>query len=296
MSQATCPAGCDATPAPTFDLTNFTVDRCPTCGVYSLQGQAGQPATALDREQFADAFRSIRWRNYGQILDQVGTRVSLAGALVLDVGCSVGWFLEAAAARGCRCLGIEPDAFFCERAREALPASIELAQGYFPADLPPGWAPFDVITFHDVFEHLPDPRAMLRACRERLTSGGVTVLSLPSADGFVYQIGRLLYRLGWKGPLERMYQVHYPFPHLFYFTPKSLALLAQRAGFEVVHIGRLDGFAVSGALARARMDEGGGVMQAVATYLNAAVLVAFALLQRALPSDNIYVILRSRNA
>jgi SAM-dependent methyltransferase len=282
-------------PAPIFDLRAFTVARCPRCGLYSLRGAAAGTADALDREQFADAFRAIRSRNYGRILDEVATRVRLDGARVLDVGCSVGWFLEAAAARGGRCFGIEPDGFFCAQARRALPSNVELAQGYFPVDLPAGWEPFDVITFHDVFEHLPEPLAVLQACRQRLRSGGVTVLSLPSADGFVYQIGRLLYRLGWKGPLERMYQTNYPFPHLFYFAPKSLTLLARRAGFEVVHIGRLDGFSVSGALARARMDEGDGIVRVAAGYLNAAALVAFALLQRALPSDNIYAILRSRD-
>jgi hypothetical protein len=43
------------------------------------------------------------------------------------------------------------------------------------------------------------------------------------------------------------------------------------------------------------MDEGDGIVRVAAGYLNAAALVAFAVLQRALPSDNIYAILRPAN-
>lgn len=252
-------------------------------------------STALAREHFADAFERIRLRNYQRILDDIESRGGLRDKSVLDVGSSNGWFLDAASGRGCRGYGIEPDPFFCERARASLPAGVDIVQGYFPRDLPAGWGPFDVISFHDVFEHLEEPLAVLQACRERLADGGLTVLSLPSADGFVYRLGVLLYRCGWQVPLERMFQVHYPYPHLFYFTLGSLTLLAQRAGFDVVRVGRVDGFAVGGALSRARMDETLGALQKATRYATAAALVLFALLQRLMPADNIFVILRPRS-
>jgi SAM-dependent methyltransferase len=292
---APCPACSAAHASPAFDLGSMHVSRCGECGLYTLVGEArAQAPTALDRERFADAFRAIRLRNYDRILDDLESRYGLRGKRVLDVGSSNGWFLGAAAKRGCRGYGIEPDAFFCERARASLPLDVEVVQGYFPGDLPAGWGPFDVITFHDVFEHLEAPLEILQACRERLAAGGVAVVSLPSADGFVYRLGGLLYRLGWQVPLERMFQVNYPFPHLFYFTPRSLLSLARRAGFDVVRVGRVDGFAVCGSLSRAQMDEAGGAWQKATRYATAGALVSFALLQRLMPADNIYVILRPR--
>lgn len=297
MRDQNCPAGCGTRSTPAFELCGVGVSRCPACGLCSLEGEIRRlSTTVLDRARFLDAFRPLRLRNYRRVLDDLDGDGGLRGKRVLDVGSSVGWFLAATAARGARVYGIEPDGYFCERARASLPPGIEVVQGYFPRDLPPSWGPFDVITFHDVFEHLDAPLAVLESCRERLAQGGVTVLSLPSAGGFVYRLGVWLYRLGWEMPLERMYQVHYPFPHLYYFTPRSLALLAQRAGFEIVRIGRLDGFAVRGALARARMDEAASVPQKIARYVMAAALVSFALLQRFVPADSIYVILRPRGA
>jgi len=289
-----CPAGCDAASSPALVVGAFEVVRCPACGLYSLSGVSEGHELALDRTQFDEAFHGLRRSNYQRILDAVSTHVSLPGTRLLDVGSSSGWFLETAVERGCRCFGIEPDPFFCERARRSLPAEVEVVEGYFPRDLPAGWAPFDIITFHDVFEHLDDPHAVLEACRERLKENGLVVLSVPSAGGFVYRLGILLYRLGWKRPLERIFQVNYPFPHLFYFSPASIELLARRAGFDVVAGGRIDGFAVRGSLHRARLDEPANVREMAGQYATAIGLVGIALVQRMLPADNVYVILRPR--
>lgn len=291
-----CPARCSAPSSPAFVVGTFDVFRCGGCGLYLLHREpdGAAPALDLDRTQFDEAFRDLRVGNYRRILDDVSSRVALGGARVLDVGSSTGWFLETAVERGCLCFGIEPDPFFCERARRSMPVGIEVVEGYFPRDVPREWEPFDIITFHDVFEHLEDPRAILEACRGRLTDRGLVVLSLPSAHGFVYRLGTLFYRLGWKSPLERMFQVNYPFPHLFYFTPESIGSLVAAAGFEVVTSGRIDGFAVRGSLHRARLDEPRDATGTAGQYATALGLAGIALVQRAMPPDNIYLILRPR--
>lgn len=295
-ASARCPAGCGAAPAAAFAVGSFTVVRCPQCGVYLLAGAHPGRGAALDKTQFTDAFRTLRSSNYEHILDDIARYKPLQGAQVLDVGSSSGWFLQAAARRGCRCFGIEPDPFFCEGARASLPVGAEVVEGHFPEDVPAAWGAFDVITFHDVFEHLDDPHGVLTACAARLAPGGLVVLSLPSAGGFVYRLGMLLYGLGWKQPLERMFQVNYPYPHLFYFTGEGLTRLAAEAGYDIVRMGRIDGFAVRGSLSRARLDERGNAMQGAGQYAAALALVGMALVQRALPADNVYVILRPRGA
>lgn len=289
---AGCAAGCNAPRVPVFTLAGQPVFRCSECGLYRLQAVPSLERAALDRSKFDDAFRDLRQAGYARILDSLARLRPLNGARVLDVGSSVGWFLAAAQARGCRAFGIEPDPFFCERARQSLSPETQLVQGYFEADLPAAWGTFDIITFHDVFEHLADPAQVLAACRARLAPDGLLVLSLPSADGFVFRLGLALAKLGVYGPLERMFQVHYPFPHLYYFAARSLRRLAATHGFSLLTLADLPGFRLSGSLRRAQMDRAEAAGARLGIYANAAALTAFALLQPLLPADNIVAILR----
>lgn len=292
-SRAVC-VGCGARTEPQHDLNGHMVTRCPSCGLYALHPDATRhDASRLERTQFEGALRDLRLENYAFILGQLERVAPLAGRKLLDVGCSSGWFLDVASRAGCVCYGIEPDEFFFDQARAAAQPGVQLAHGSFPRDLPAEWAPFDLITFHDVFEHLPEPQAILRACREMLTPDGRLVLSLPSADGFAFRLARALARLGLRGPLARVFQLNYPYPHLFYFAPRSLATLAERGDFAI-EVQRLRAFSPRGALHRARMDRADGPLSALRAYMNAGVLVLFALVERVLPADNVLVVLRPK--
>lgn len=288
-----CDAGC-ATPLRfQFRLADVPVWRCPTCGLYRLAGSATVAGdSAYDRSKFEDAFREHRFANYDLIFHRLAQRRAWSHGSVLDVGCSSGWFLEAAAARGMECFGVEPDAFFSERAQESLGDRAEVVNGFFPDDLPADWGPFDLITFHDVFEHLENPMSVLRACALRLAPGGILLLSVPSADGFVFQIGRALRTLGYGEPLERMFQVHFQFPHLYYHGSYSLQTMTQRAGYDVQGILPVPSFSLRGAVGRAAMDKSTDGSR-WKRPLNIAALVGFALLQPLFPADNIVAILQT---
>lgn len=292
----TCPAACGQPALLAFDLRCHHVLQCPICGLYMLALSPDHAGTLLDRTQVLDALEGLRVSNYQHILQRLAEPVSVQGRRLLDVGCSGGLFLGLASDAGYEGHGIEPDAFFYARAKQALPPRVPVVHGHFPSELPREWGRFDVITFHDVFEHLPDPVTVLQAVRDRLTADGVVVLSLPMADGFVFAVARLLYRCGFTGPLERMFQVHYPYPHLFYFARRSIAALAQRAGFETVLMERLRSFSARGSLHRARFDRAQGSIGRAKQYAGALALIGFALLERVLPADNGWVILRPRSA
>jgi SAM-dependent methyltransferase len=246
----------------------------------------------LDRTQFEGALRHLRFANYRRIMRRLQSLAPVGGRKVLDVGCSSGWFLEVASQVGYECYGIEPDGFFYSRLASAPPPGARLVQGFFARDLPADWGPFDLITFHDVFEHLPEPAAVLGASRHRLARGGYIVLSLPVADGIVFRLARVLYHLGVKAPLERMFQINYPYPHLFYFTRRSIDLLARRAGFELVAVERLRSFSFRGAYHRARMDRALDPVNTVKRYASTGALLVFAAVERCLPADNVLAVLR----
>jgi SAM-dependent methyltransferase len=280
-----CLAGCRAPLVASATRPWGSIARCSACGGFVLRPSGLQED--LNRGEVASALRELRRHNYERIVRRLGPA---AERKLLDVGCSLGWFLEAASAGGYQTYGIEPDPFFESRIdRTRLPAA-HLAQGYFPEDLPADWTSFDVITFHDVLEHLPDPAAALRACRERLNPDGKVVLSIPVADGFAFRLARLLSSFGLDGALERVFQVHYPYPHLFYPTRRSLAELARHTGFRIGFIEPLRSFHLSGVVERARMDATGGALSRAA---NAAALVLFALIEPLLPADSVLAVLEA---
>lgn len=293
--EGVCPGGCVAALEPAFSLAGQRVTHCPECGLYILHPVLAGSAQ-LDRSQFEAAFRTLRLANYARILRRLQQLTPLARRSLLDVGCSVGWFLDMATRTGCVGYGIEPDGFFFSRLAENLPPGCHVVQGFFDRDLPADWGPFDFITFHDVFEHLADPVSVLRAARNRLAAGGYVVLSLPVADGFVFHTSRRLYQLGISGPLERMFQINYPYPHISYFSRQGLIGVARQAGFATVLMEPLRSFSTRGALRRAQMDRADGILTTIGQYLRAATLLAFAAVEWFLPADNVLVILRPESA
>jgi hypothetical protein len=82
------------------------------------------------------------------------------------------------------------------------------------------YAQFDALCFVDVFEHFPDPIAVLGAARAWLRAEGLVVLEVPNVRSLY---ARLLGRQWWFG-LE----------HCFYYSLEAIRWLAARAHFEVV--------------------------------------------------------------
>jgi SAM-dependent methyltransferase len=85
---------------------------------------------------------------------------------------------------------------------------------------------FDVVTFWDVIEHVPDPVYTLGVAAELLAPGGLMVLKTPNVDGLYPKASlALASRLGFWGHPE-------PPGHLFQFSEKTLSRLAAGAGLQ----------------------------------------------------------------
>lgn len=207
----------------------------------------------------------------------VGRLRPLRGLRVLDVGAAHGWYLEAAVGEGALAEGIEPDAEIAESARAR---GLRVTTGYFP-EAARGLPPFDVICFHDVLEHIADLSGALSACRALLVPGGLLVVSAPDARGALYATARLLAALRFFGPLERLWQVGYPSPHVSYFSRETLGRAASRLGFRWRADSPLASLALRGLWARVHMDR---TPTAGSTVVYCALALA-RLLLASLPSD-----------
>jgi 2-polyprenyl-3-methyl-5-hydroxy-6-metoxy-1,4-benzoquinol methylase len=159
-------------------------------------------------------------------VDRLTAAVGKPGRL-LDVGCGTGLFLEAAVRSGWEAAGTETsDDSIAYAARFT---SAKLFKGQL-ADLVQD-VPFDAITFWDVLEHLPDPRAELGHAMERLRPGGVVGVSLPNVAGLKSR----LQRGGWR-------YYHPSMGHISHFTPATLARLFRQAEFRVIEVGTAGAF------------------------------------------------------
>jgi predicted SAM-dependent methyltransferase len=83
---------------------------------------------------------------------------------------------------------------------------------------------FDVITLSHVIEHVHDPDALLRDCRDMLKTGGFFWIETPNINSVGYEV----YKSAWRG-LE-------PPRHLILFNYEALTSSLKKAGFKDVTV------------------------------------------------------------
>ncbi len=230
--------------------------RCRDCRLDSaVHGPAeGVPAAeadhfrGLDREAYDRSVRATREASYSSLLERVRGRVAVGRWL--DVGCSFGWLLERVEAGGYRGFGIDPSLAAVAEARQA---GRQVCAGVFPQSL--GEARFEVVSFMDVLEHLADPAAALRSAASHISGDGVLVVQVPDRDCFLYGSALALARASGRRlgfALRRLWLHGFDFPHLWYFSQRSLRALLGRSGLEVLELRRIPIGAPGQALDRVR--------------------------------------------
>lgn len=147
----------------------------------------------------------------------------------LEVGSYAAGFLAAARARGWQFEGLDVNEAANEFARS-------LGFMVTTGDLSSfrTTRPFDAVAIWNCFDQLPDPRAAARAARALLAPRGMLAVRVPNG-AFYAAVRRRLD--GIAGPVARALLAHnnlLAFPYRHGFTVRSLALLLEDIGFEVV--------------------------------------------------------------
>jgi len=212
-----------------------------------------------DREA---GLKSLRGENFRVILTAIARLVRPGDKSLLDVGSAHGWFLREAAPLF-TATGIEPDEAVAAKSRLG---GLAVRAGYFPSALD-GDEKFDVIVFNDVIEHIPAIAEAMDACAAHLHHDGVLVLNLPSSTGFFYRLSKLLARLGWPTPFERLWQKDLPSPHVHYFSLDNLVRLARDRRFDLLTTFELPSVRAKGLLERMRWTGKLGGVSLWAQYL-----------------------------
>jgi len=195
---------------------------CRTCGLVS---HADVPTDVelerFYRENYRQEYhgeetpsprRVIRAWNVGErLVSRLGPYVAPADQL-LEVGAGLGATVKQFELRGHHAQGLEPHSAFSHFSRETLGA--DLQSGWL-FDLPRDER-WDVVLLVHVIEHFRSPRQALEYIRGMLRPGGRLYIECPNLGAPFAPPGRC-----------------YHFAHIHNFTPTTLAMLAERAGFAV---------------------------------------------------------------
>lgn len=142
---------------------------------------------------------------------------------ILDVGASSGFFLKKIKEhKNWIGYGIE----YSENAlKEVKKSGLNIKVGEITnVDFPDNY--FDVVTMHSVLEHIPDLVNTVRAVRKKLKKRGLFVFNVPNISSFESALYKLLNKT-FAG---------FIFEHIYYFTPKSVKILLENNGFEILFI------------------------------------------------------------
>lgn len=223
---APCPACC----APTITARSAfyresALVRCPSCGTEALQPQPSDDRLRdiYGHDYYAvwglDDDHSVELMKQATFEWILGRWRLAPGSRILDLGCATGFLLALAAKKGFVPYGVDLNPVAVEQGRLNLPQASwhcgTLADDPFPG------VSFDAVYMVDLLEHVRAPRAELSLVHDRLTPGGVAIISLPSLDS-------------WSRKAMGLRWMQYREEHLTYFTRAGLGRLLQDTGFEIV--------------------------------------------------------------
>jgi 2-polyprenyl-3-methyl-5-hydroxy-6-metoxy-1,4-benzoquinol methylase len=218
------------------DLHRYTGERvwlvrCAACGF-------GQPEALPTLPNFFDRMYDQRWSVawvrqefsgtykdliFDKILDALARRVPSARRRLLDVGAHAGRFMYLAQARGWTVEGIELNPLTAAYAEARTGAPVHRVNAH---TLALDGHRYDAVVLTDVLEHIPEPRRLLAALAGLLDPGGVVAVKVPNGSA-QWTKERWLARL-----TSHRVSLAENLVHVNQFTPASLTLALERAGFS----------------------------------------------------------------
>jgi SAM-dependent methyltransferase len=233
-----CPlcASTSWTALPGAEASGFEWVRCTCTAVYKRSepvATAAADASAslgdvelpshYDAAYFARYARRRRRRidkSRRQILDAL--EIAPPGRL-LDVGCSLGYTLEAARSLGLEAAGVDLSAHAVDQCRQL---GFDARRGTLDS-LPFEDASFSTALLKHVFEHSPTPRVTLAELRRVLIPGAALFLAVPNVNYF---------KAARSPATSRFYRGEAARAHFVYYSPETLSRLVEEEGFRVASV------------------------------------------------------------
>jgi len=204
-----------------YEVRGFPIARCTGCGLArTVLPESFDPAAIYTEDYFQGGHHDgyADYAGSGEVLRHEFRRTLDAlparGGSLVELGCAYGFFLDEARARFDAC-GVE----ISDAARAACES-----RGHAVARDLAGVAergPFDAAVMLDVVEHLERPDEVIGELGRALKPGASLLLT---TGDFGSPVARLL---------GKRWRLMTPPQHLWFFSPKTLGALLERAGFRV---------------------------------------------------------------
>ncbi len=162
-------------------------------------------------------------------LQQLINQLALDEAQVLDLGCGNGALVATLARWGYRAVGVDPSSSGIHVARQQFPHLIFHQASADPIELASLALPaFDVVVSTEVVEHVFSPRCWAASAFSALRPGGLLICST-LYHGYFKNCALAL-----TGKLDAHFTALWDGGHIKFWSRRTLAVLLEEAGFEVV--------------------------------------------------------------
>ncbi len=222
-----CPVCGEARSVPHVRFDALAFARCRACGVVyrSFQREALLQPDFYEEGYFKGRKSGREKRFEHRVrkgMSWISDALSLrGGGSMLDVGCSMGYLLEAGRRLGLEACGVDVSRYAVEHCRSL---GFDAREGTLE-HLPFEDERFSVVLMKHVLEHTPEPLTALAEVRRVLKPGGVVLVAVPDLS---YWKGWWMRRSGRDFRPDELGAQHYVYFHL-----DALAAALSRAGFHI---------------------------------------------------------------
>lgn len=217
------------------EKNGFKLYRCKNCGLIFIWPTPNLNETKLiyQADYFTGAKQRHGYVNYDNDKKPMKkTFIKYLGLIekynhhkgvLLDVGAATGFFMDLGRKRGWETKGIEISEY---AAKEAHKKGLDVVLGILENA---GFRDnsFDAVTMWDVLEHLSDPLKFIKVVNSILKKGGILAINTPDSASL------------WARLFGKCWHLLIPPEHIFLFNKKSLRILFESNGFEILEIRKI---------------------------------------------------------
>ncbi len=223
---------CKKRQKPYFKYKKFRYYKCPNCALVStypiptMHAMKGHYLTKFNEGNYnlllayENEYKRV-YNDFIKILSNIVKRYKLSPKKlsVLDVGCFTGVFLEMLKKIGYQVSGLELQKEAVEIAQRKLPNKV------FQADILKTKLSkkYDIVTLLGLVEHVTDPNLLISKCEKVLNPNGIVFIQTPESSSIPAKL------------LKQYWPPYAPIEHVHLFSRKSLVMLLENHGFEIIH-------------------------------------------------------------